>query len=156
MCLRLTHGVYQLRRVVAETQPKPGNLYTPGTSGRKGVYERDKMKKTKTKKKKNRRWIKTMQFHGSQWRRRSQEDLGREDPEEDALEWNTEFQRGIILERKMGTAHPKGRTDCETWAPPRMSMASLQITLSITSAPSTRLRAEQGLKRKFIKMKWPL
>lgn len=39
-------GFIQLR-VMAETQPKPGNLYTPGTSGEKRVHERDKMKKAK-------------------------------------------------------------------------------------------------------------
>lgn len=48
MCLRLTYRVYQLR-VMAETQPKPGNLYTPGTSGKKRVHERDKIKKAKIK-----------------------------------------------------------------------------------------------------------
>lgn len=34
---------------MAETQPKPGNLYSPGTSGKKSVHERDKMKKAKIK-----------------------------------------------------------------------------------------------------------
>lgn len=34
---------------MAETQPKPGNLYTPGTSGKKRVHERDKIKKAKIK-----------------------------------------------------------------------------------------------------------
>ena len=54
MCLRLTHRVYQLR-VMAETQPKPGNLYTPGSSRKKRAHERAKMKKAKIKntKKKN-------------------------------------------------------------------------------------------------------
>ena len=40
---------------MAETQPKPGNLYTPGSSRKKRAHERAKMKKAKIKntKKKN-------------------------------------------------------------------------------------------------------
>lgn len=42
---------------MAETQPKPGNLYTPGTSGgkKKRVHERDKMKKAKIKNNNNKK-----------------------------------------------------------------------------------------------------
>ena len=97
MCLRLTHGGYQLR-VMAETHPKPGNLYNPGTIGKKKkkrVHERDKMKKAKIKNNnnnnKNWRRTRTVQRHGSQRSRRSTEDLGREAPEEDSLDLDPEF-----------------------------------------------------------------
>lgn len=90
MCLRLTYRVYQLR-VMAETQPKPGNLYTPGTSGKKRVHERDKIKKAQIKNTKNWRRTRTVQCHGSQRSRRSTEDLGREAPEEDSLDLDPEF-----------------------------------------------------------------
>ena len=91
MCLRLTHRVYQLR-VMAETQPKPGNLYTPGSSRKKRAHERAKMKKAKIKNtKKKMRRTRTVQCHGSQRSRRSTEDLGREAPEEDSLDLDPEF-----------------------------------------------------------------
>ena len=152
MCLRLAHRVYLLR-VMAETQPKPGNLYSPGTSGKKSVHERDKMKKAKIKntpppKKKNQRRTRTVKCHGSQRSSRSAEDLGREAPEEDSLDLDPEFQRGIILKKKMGMEYLKGRA-----ALADMSIPSLQTALSIIPVHGRMLCVEQGLKCKFIKMK---
>ena len=116
MCLRLTHRVYLLR-VMAETQPKPGNLYSPGTSGKKSVHERDKMKKAKIKNtppppKKN----KTGEEPG-QW---------------------------SVMEAR-------GRATLAD-----VSIPSLQTALSIIPVHGRMLCVEQGLKCKFIKMKWLL
>lgn len=143
MCLRLTHRVYLLR-VMAETQPKPGNLYSPGTSG---WMKKAKIKNTK-KTPENWRRTRTVQCHGSQRSRRSAEDLGTEAPEEDSLDLDPEFQRGIILKKKMGMEYLKGRA-----ALADVSIPSLQIALSIIPVHSRMLCVERGLKFKFIKMK---
>ena len=140
---------------MAETQPKPGNLYSPGTSGKKSVPERDKMKKAKIKttppqkkKKKNLRITRTVKCHGSQRSSRSAEDLGREAPEEDSLDLDPEFQRGIILKKKMGMEYLKGRATLAD-----VSIPSLQTALSIIPVHGRMLCVEQGLKCKFIKIK---
>lgn len=87
-------------------QTKFGNFYIPGTSGKKWVCERDERKKSKTKKEEQ---LEKNQCYRSQWSRRTTEDLGRL-LKLTFFELSAEFQRGLILDRKMVKSNSERET----------------------------------------------
>lgn len=152
MWLSLTRRAYQSRRVVAETQSKPGNLFQALVEGKESMKEKkqEKKKKTKTNKKQPQKeswktreleWCSVMESCGAEglWR------TWRGRPLKMSLSSKEELFWRIWWENRLW--------DVST---PRMPTANLQTSPSVTSMHSSMLCAEKGLQGQFIKMKWLL
>lgn len=130
-------------------QTKFGNLYIPGTSGKKWVCERDERKKSKTKKEEQ---LEKNQCYRSLWSRRTTEDLGRL-LKLTFLSWVLSSKEDSSWTGKWWRAILKGRPALWDVSSLRILTASLLISLSRASVRSPMHCTKQGLKCKLIKTK---